>query len=867
MKITGYTSRSLAERDEISYSVSLSFNNITGSGIFGFSGYYEDDAHHPEYLTPTRLHKYTFKEGKIYDPENRYFGSYEANSQVVISGNISGSKYDYHFNDNPIAFVGDIGTGMPMAYFCYDASGVEIDSELTVRSATFLHELIQPSSHYFCGDAITGTILSKVTGGAPYYSQGPTGHDFEIFSGQVTSPSFWTFYDHSSGFRTSGDFFLKHTGESSGKANETYTVAYTLFTNFGNITGNVITTSRNSDALLGSIFDVGTSSTQTTSFVDTGVFNSFNRGQHVLDYRVYENLVLFTGEKPVSVELKDVDTTSNVIGYKVTGVQLKGSQKNGLYTSLPTVTFSSTGAYDIQATATALTGAYKAFDLTTGGTLPASPLLDSNVTFFTVTGLSVDTPGSYEDATSISVNFSGGLYDSATGVFAYQENGDNSSYYYSGASYGNIIDSHIKQHASEAVALTNTGNVFSRTFEDTWNLVTGTPQTVTTGRQLHSLNSGLSGTWPNNFSANIYNSGLSNIFSSGDGLSSDKLSYHTSGNIEQRELIVETWNQPKHRPVDDASARIVKEEKYYTVNNNPSIDFASTTSPVFVNELKNLITGVVTTGGTTGIDFTYSFINTGSQNQQTWGYFKELKDDTNSVSVSDFTGEIGAAFTEWKGLLETTFSGLTVNFVNNGIETGSVNFYKNLCSNPYALPHTDDDKIGDIRIGLAGMTPANANNLTYNPVWASSCNMVVGESGLYAAGIIFNDSYSYRLDSDSSSNSTSYSIKNLMCREIGTKLGIDLSADKSSIMYNPQSGASAILTTDTFSTRFSSNLSGSLVDQDLLLKHYADSSTHDSFTENSTKSLSTNQNLYSANLTIKGSGNLNFTTLVTGGIG
>ena len=106
-----------------------------------------------------------------------------------------------------------------------------------------------------------------------------------------------------------------------------------------------------------------------------------------------------------------------------------------------------------------------------------------------------------------------------------------------------------------------------------------------------------------------------------------------------------------------------------------------------------------------------------------------------------------------------------------------------------------------------------------------------------------------------------------MCREIGTKLGIDLSADKSSIMYNPQSGASAILTTDTFSTRFSSNLSGSLVDQDLLLKHYADSSTHDSFTENSTKSLSTNQNLYSANLTIKGSGNLNFTTLVTGGIG
>ncbi len=111
MKITGYTSRSLAERDEISYSVSLSFNNITGSGIFGFSGYYEDDAHHPEYLTPTRLHKYTFKEGKIYDPENRYFGSYEANSQVVISGNISGSKYDYHFNDNPIAFVGDIGTG------------------------------------------------------------------------------------------------------------------------------------------------------------------------------------------------------------------------------------------------------------------------------------------------------------------------------------------------------------------------------------------------------------------------------------------------------------------------------------------------------------------------------------------------------------------------------------------------------------------------------------------------------------------------------------------------------------------------------------------------------------------------------------
>ena len=63
MQITGKKSRSLAERGEVSFLLSGSINNITGSGLFGLSG-------------ATQGLQFNFESGKIYDPENKYFNSY-----------------------------------------------------------------------------------------------------------------------------------------------------------------------------------------------------------------------------------------------------------------------------------------------------------------------------------------------------------------------------------------------------------------------------------------------------------------------------------------------------------------------------------------------------------------------------------------------------------------------------------------------------------------------------------------------------------------------------------------------------------------------------------------------------------------------
>ena len=60
MNVTGLTKRSLAERDAITFLFFGSLSNVTGSGVFGFSGDGGSD-------------RFLFKEGKIYDPENRYF--------------------------------------------------------------------------------------------------------------------------------------------------------------------------------------------------------------------------------------------------------------------------------------------------------------------------------------------------------------------------------------------------------------------------------------------------------------------------------------------------------------------------------------------------------------------------------------------------------------------------------------------------------------------------------------------------------------------------------------------------------------------------------------------------------------------------
>lgn len=836
MKVTGFTKRSLAERDEVSYLFSGSLSNVTGSGVFGFSG----DSGSQGFL---------FKEGKIYDFENRYFSSYQSGEIFSISGNISGSKYNYYFEEEPIVFVGNSSIGKINSFYS-DVTGCEINADVKIKSKTFAYTLAFPST-YKAGDEITG-----------YLSGNDSSYSFKIFSGEVTSPDYWTLTGFDTGDVNYSNIKLINTGETSGINNLEHQLRLTLYTNLGNLEKDVSFKSTSSDPEAGTIFSLEDGGESGSYFKYTGEFNNVITGDSSLSYQIFAEEIEFTGDKPIKISLDDIDTSGDINGYSVTGIQLQGKYKNGLYTGLPTITLSSNGAKDVQATVTALTGEYMCADLYTGGP-SSSPLWDLNVKFHTITGIQIDTSGAYENPNSISISLSGGLYTGASNVFGYWYDGPQSEsnsnanctgtqgYWYSSGNYNDIINSHIKTHASGLIPLTTTGNVFSRTLKNTWNLLTGESPTGTGDASLESFSN--EEPWSGYISTGSF-SGLT--ITQSNNTSGD--SYYNSGTTSKNNIRIEVWNKGEYKPITDTGAKIITKDNFYTNNYNPTTVNSGGTSQW--PELKNLITGTLEAGGTGEITFTYSFIQSGTRRDNFYTEFKTLEDAGNSVTLSQFTGEVVSAFSEWKGLFESVYTGLTLNFVNNGMETGNI-IWSDRSTTPYQLPHTGDSKIGDIRIGkvLLDNTEAISSIIEYN----SGC--LLGQSGNVGGDIIINSyNKNYRLDSDTSSTGNSYSIKYLFCQQIGKILGVHQNDHGDSILYNPQDGTSSLYTSWSFSDYFSNGLSGSRPDQDAVRYSYG-SKNHYDFEQSKTKT-NPSQDLYSVTLNISGSGSQNISQIITGGV-
>ena len=865
MKVTGFTKRSLAERDAISYLFSGSLSNVTGSGVFGFSG----DSGSGQFL---------FKAGKIYDLENRYFSSYQSGEVFSVSGNISGSKYNYYFNEEPMVFIGNSPIGKINSFYS-NATGCEIETSIAVKSSTFAYTLAFPTT-YRAGDNITG-----------YISGNDSNYKFRIFSGAVESPSYWALTGFDTGDLTYSDIKLVNTGETSGTNNLEHPVDLILYTNLGNIQKSLSFTSTSSNPTGGSLFSIedSTSATGIPEFQYTGNFGDMNSGAASLSYQIYVEEVRVTGDKPIKISLDDINTSGALNGYSVTGVQLHGQYKNGLYAGLPTITFSSTGAKDVQATATALTGEYMCADLYTGG--PASaPLWHTGAKFYTVTGVQLDSSGAYEDSTSISVSFSGGLYTGATFVGGYWYNGPSSesksdsnctgsrAYWYSSGSYSNIIDRHIKIHATGAVALATTGNVFSRTLTDTWNILTGDGQTGTGNSSLTSFNTGAP--WTTLVSTGNFSG---TTITEADKTSGN--SYYDSGVTSKDNIKIEVWNQSAYRPISSSGAKTISRDDFYSYNYNPLTVNTGFTGgfgggtlqgfPAQWAELKDLVTGTLETGGTGAITFTYSFIESETTRDNVYTKFKTLEDTGNSVSFAQFTGEVGSAFSEWKGLFETVYTGLTLNFVNNGLETGKV-IWSDRHNTLYALPHTSDSRVGDIRIGKVLLSSSNIISEILEPTSSS----LLGQSGNAGGDIVINSYHGnyatgglaparYRLDSQTSAGvwsdwgTSSWSIKYLFCQQIGRVLGVTANDHADSILYTPHDGTSHLYTSWSFSDYFSYGLSGSRPDQDAVRYSYG-GVNHLQLEQAKIKTSST-QDLYSATLNISGSGSQSISQIITGG--
>ncbi len=121
MKISGHNFRSLAERNELSFSAQLSINNTTGHVDLGFSG--DSDSV-----------KFQFSGSRMIDPEGRYFNSYLKDGTFLLSGNLESDKYDYYIDNNLNCSIG-AKSDFTINKFFINATGCEADLELNVYSS------------------------------------------------------------------------------------------------------------------------------------------------------------------------------------------------------------------------------------------------------------------------------------------------------------------------------------------------------------------------------------------------------------------------------------------------------------------------------------------------------------------------------------------------------------------------------------------------------------------------------------------------------------------------------------------------------------------------------------------------------------
>ena len=89
MILDGANFRKISERDNYAFDASLSLNNSTGVGLFGFSGNGQE-------------FKFDFQSGKVIDPEGKYVAAYTPDQPFTLSGEVNKGFYNYYINEEPV---------------------------------------------------------------------------------------------------------------------------------------------------------------------------------------------------------------------------------------------------------------------------------------------------------------------------------------------------------------------------------------------------------------------------------------------------------------------------------------------------------------------------------------------------------------------------------------------------------------------------------------------------------------------------------------------------------------------------------------------------------------------------------------------
>ncbi len=208
MIFSGYGKRSIADQvDTFGFDLSVTMDNLDGSCKVGFSG---------DHTTA-----FLFRSGKIFDPQNNFVQSYDANQRVDIYGQIGQSSYDYTINTKPIALGYPCASGRH-SWFFVDPQNCAPNVNVGISGNAPLYNVSGSGYYQGSGSTVTGYIFNETPN-----------QKFRIFDAEINSlggpysvKSFTT-----GDITTSGQIVVT----SNVGTNSSVTLPIALYTNFGEI--------------------------------------------------------------------------------------------------------------------------------------------------------------------------------------------------------------------------------------------------------------------------------------------------------------------------------------------------------------------------------------------------------------------------------------------------------------------------------------------------------------------------------------------------------------------------------------------------------------------------------------------------------
>lgn len=312
---------------------SFLFNNIQTSAVeilsgttpsgqefrIGFSG-----------ITGHNTWYFSFKNGKVYDPEGRWFGAYDETSINSISGNFNLTDYDYYWNNEIICATGKKTPSHVNCWFASGISGGSATADIKVNSGP-INLFLDMQQGFYLGQNWSGSLYHDSFGPVAILSGeifAPDSSEFTVFgtglsycNGNNVIPS--------GGYRT---VYFTHTGSIDRTG--TFILGVKVYTDFGP-SGLVVTGSGiiPKAGFVGNSLDPSTGWNFTyTGGGDTGLFS----------YHFSTSLVDLSGvgqPKPFGVSLTYNSGYTGVLSPANIAISNPGAG----YTIAPTVYISPTG--------------------------------------------------------------------------------------------------------------------------------------------------------------------------------------------------------------------------------------------------------------------------------------------------------------------------------------------------------------------------------------------------------------------------------------------------------------------------------------------------------------------------------------------